>query len=178
MNTDTQLAQQALEQATAPLAREPGALAGETAELRDGWFALSRLLAAADGDFDDQALLAQWPQVAAPSQRWQDKVLALAAALLLAVTASWASYRHRGGVDKSPGPDLVAAHSNVPTPEPSTVDGAAVREYNWDDSFDEQLTQVDETIARLRSPWRDHDSSLLVLNEQLQQIGQELDGGL
>lgn len=179
MNTDTQLVQQSLEQATTPATREPGELTGETVELRDSWLALSRLLAAADGDFDGQAFLAQWPQAAARPPRWQDRVWALAAALLLAVTASWAGQRHGGGVDKSPGSDLAAAaNSHVSAPDPSAAEGAAAREYNWDDSFDEQLTQVDEAIARLRSPWRDDDSSLLVLNEQLQQIGQELDGGL
>jgi hypothetical protein len=100
-------------------------------------------------------------------------VLATAALLLIAVTVAWL-VAPRTGVD-----DRVATPEIVPQAAPQTGHAAAVAtaveaELRWDDPWEDRLAQVDRAIAGFSLHSYSGDASLQVLDEQVSQIGKDL----
>ena len=165
--------QSQLEQATRHELPADEPLDAETAELRAGWVALSRLLETADNGFAEQTLLAHLRE--SPPQAWRHwvGVGVLAASLLVAVAAGWLWLR-AGRSPDSPTSGEVAelrqpANSRTP---------AANGEFRWDDSWDERLAQLDQKFVSLRSWASPGEVSLRVMDEQLQQIDREMNAEL
>lgn len=177
MNEHTERWQRQLELATSRPATDGETLDAETAELREGWSSLSRLLEAADTDVAEKTLLVHTQM--ARRQRLQHwlGIVALAAALLLAVSGAWLGLRS-GQRPSRPSSSDMAGSSSQPTPSaaPTTLPRSISPndEIRWDDAWDEKLAQVDQSLASLHHGLDLGDTSFQIVDQQLQQLSQEM----
>lgn len=204
MSGERERGQAQLEQATSRVPAAGGSLDPETAELRATWEAFGRLLDAADQDFDEAAFRQRLATVARPPRRHSSAwvaVLAAAALVLLTVTIGWWAVQRLGAGSGPASPEIVetpapqvdqVATDRTRTPAPAAPDSgsappkeslatdtvAADAELSWDDQWDERLAQVDRVLIGLRTCSYSGDASLQMLDEQLQQIGKDLERGL
>ena len=178
MNEQTELWQRQLEQATRRHPTADETLDAETADLREGWLALGSLLEAADEDFAEQTLPVQIQSARHQQRRRWLGIVALAASLLLAVSAAWIGLRSRQQPRLPSTPEVAgspsqSARPRSPTP-PSKNISSPDGEICWDDAWDEKLAQLDQSFVSL-CRWSDlGDTSLQIVDQQLQQISQEM----
>ncbi len=165
-----------LDQATS---REPDAddqpLDAETARLREGWLALSRLLAAEEAEVDDQTIAARIHR--AERRRMARRVvagaLAVAVSLLVVASATW-FLSNRGPPDTRSLPQQLAAPKQQPSRSAATDEPTDDIEIAWDDSLDDQFAQLSRKIAGYDNQSYLDDLSFEVLDAQLQRIGQDM----
>jgi hypothetical protein len=179
MSDETERWQRQLEQATSRPTAPAGTWDAETEQLREGWTVLGRLLEAADADFDEQALLVCVQGRRRPHQWYWLGATALATSLLLAVSAAWLWSRSVGQPGAPAVPEVAGSPTGAsPQKSATTADTADAKYLGWDDAWDEQLAQVDQTLVALHS-WSDpSDASFLIVDQQLQQISQEMQAEL
>jgi hypothetical protein len=176
MNDESKRWQTQLEQATARCTMPEQAGDAETAELREGWTALTRLLEAADSDFDAVSVTGLVAPVARSTRRLWATLVSLAAALLLAVTAGWAWQRyHRVAAPESP--QFVESRPQ-PQPIAPAVVATEFGDLVWNDSWDEKLARIDQAIVGLDTSTTTADSAVNVLDSALRSFGQDLNNEL
>lgn len=154
----------------------------ETRELRAGWLSLGRSLAAENHDWDEAALIARLtaalPQQVALPQEQPPATLqawlvtsALAAALLLC--AGLTLYRTQVPAGKHGLP----LASSLPMAASEAAPPGALAPRAWNDPLDEQIAQAALRIESFHPGWHDLDGSFSALNEQLDTLSRDLDGG-
>lgn len=179
-----------MEQATARAGAPQSELDAETAQLRDAWTALGRLL--------ETAAPLQGP----PFGRWSRRppsrrrywlltvAVALAASLLVGAVATW-MWRAAGSSGRS-GTTPQTAQSDVKVALPQKVVKTPVRrpiqapsqqqaapsesEPKWDDSLDEQLAQVGRQVISVQQDWTSHAVARAVIQYELEQVQEDLGG--
>lgn len=173
MNPTQEHLLQQLEQATATGATSNAPVDDETRDLRQSWFYLTQLLKETDAQEDEVELV---PRAALPPRRhaWTTVAArALAASLLVAVSAPWLAVRapvprepQHAFPSESPRPTLAVAG------EPSLDDELA-----WSDRLDEQLDAAGQTLIAIQSAWRSGDPLFRLLQDRLDRIEQEMQTG-
>jgi hypothetical protein len=154
----------------------------ETVQMREGWLALTRLLAAAESEIDSANLVPPVRPAPAPRQRRIVLALAVAASFLLAVPIlHWLTTNRSGSHLSSPQARNVPRMASEPV-----VDGAASGlpapltrddETLWEDDVDEQLATAQNNLFRLRWDPAGDQAIFNTLQLQLQQIRSEIDAG-
>ncbi len=165
-----------LELATARRCPAEDSLEPETAGLRAAWLTLGDVLEAAQPQV---ALpLKRLPSPAKPYRRWlAATVAAMAASVLIVVTATWYVRGTKPTTTVSPSPAAIADNSRA-TPSPVKKQaGAASRdaELAWDDSLDQEIAAASQAIALAQ---RDQFASAPASNRvqyQMETLGKELD---
>jgi hypothetical protein len=178
MNESTQLWQRRVERITSRPAAADETWEPQTAELREGWSALSQLLEAADTDFDEQTMLVQVQARRHPKGRRWIGVAALAASLLLAVSALPIWSPSVQPPSRPLAPELANSPSQPTSSAALSVAPSSNSEFPWDDAWDEKLAQIDQSFVSLRSGSDLSDPSLQIASEHLQQLGRELNAEL
>jgi hypothetical protein len=172
MNDEDKRWQLQLEQATSRCSATERAEDAETAALREGWTSLTRLLEAADRDFDASSVATLVAPVARSTRHVWGTLVSLAAALLLAVMTGWAWQRYHHTplpeapqiVESSPQP------KRADSPKGTTESGDLL----WNDSWDEKLARIDQAIVGLDSSTTTADGAVNVLDSALRSFGQDL----
>lgn len=167
-----------LERATSRNAVPESELDGETAQLRDAWNALGRLLEATSAmqepSFD------QWippPSSSPRRRRFMPVAVALAASLLVCAGAVWMWQADRAGQPNVASPQtVVASVSNTTQGVASFSEAGAASELKWDDSFDEQLVQAQQQMIRVRQDWGSQLVAMAVVGYQWEQVRQDVEG--
>ena len=175
MSADPLEEQQALERATAAGDAPEAELAPEAQSLRKAWLAFGQLL---ESVASPEAPRLERRMPASRSRRWALVAgMASAACLLicLGVARMWMYANQSGSVSPSP---QVAVSTDGAQPagvgkQASTE--AAAGETAWDDSLDEQIAQVGQTMIGLQPTWSDRSGSFDVVQYELQQVQQEIE---
>lgn len=178
-NQDPEDLLEVLNQATAPGETIDPSLDGPTAELRETWLALGRLLEASQP--------AEAPAVACPqsprARRWQPAVavlLAVAAAIVVAVSLARSTVETKRPVEvaKSPAAPTAApiqAPSTFATTRPAASPASAVS-LAWDDALDEHISQVGRRLRGIEGDWSFYGQDYAHVQEAVEQFAQEMQG--
>ena len=156
---------QQLEQATSNSPEFPAD--EETAQLRESWLGLVRLLEAADGGspgFDRPVLPTSHPL---PRRGMWLGAAALAATLLLALSAIWLTLRTPIDVALPPLPE-----NDGRTPPVAVAFRGS--DTAWDDQLDEQLVEAGAALQLLQQDWEYDEGAFQVLDHQLRALEQEM----
>jgi hypothetical protein len=191
MNRDQQHEREQLEAATS---RAAGVAAqdAETAALRGGFVALGQALETAAADYDEAALIARLQascagdlQVAVPqpadrsAKLWQLVLTgALAASALFAIvriTISWSAGNVVAVAPAAPsGPDIAVQQE---TPVVDIEPDALAQSDAWDDPLDEEIVAAQDSLAELVGSPQTIDGALSNMNQTLEALADDLDGG-
>jgi len=188
MNADHEKLLQSLEAATAADGRPPEELSGETAQMRATWLALGGLL---DGMQPQQPAVLERltlpADVAAARRRSSRRVaqMAILAAVLLlsvAVTYRWLLVRS----DQAPATAAApAVATEVPRPAPATAANnptetpaapASTATVAWDDSFDENVSEIAQGLIAVRSAALPIFGEMAAVQDGVQRIEEEVQG--
>ncbi len=170
------------------VARSPDRAAGdpETAALAEGWQALSQLLAAAEADFQPDVVLRELRRRRFRERTWRAGKLLAAAVLLIGVGFVW--YLNHGaapnerpnqpsgpssGIAKSP--DAPASKTNDAIASSDSVAIAAATPSDWDQTLDQQISEVDESVQSAKTLGNAGDDLIDQLDKQLVSFRQEVE---
>jgi hypothetical protein len=173
MKNESEELQRHLEQATSRGPIPGPELDSETAQLRDAWNALGRLLEAASDS--QRPSFESWtmPPPARTNRRALSWAIAMAASLLVCAVALWAWY----GGQPAVAPQSLAevdAQGGVQAPSPSR--DVSADELKWDDSLDEQLVEAQQRVIRVRQDWGSQLVAMAVVDYQWEQVRQDVEG--
>lgn len=179
MTDDLRELERRLEEATASPNAAADGLDADTAALRAGWLALGELLETTQPAADVQ--LPPMPLPPAPRRtRWAPVALAaLAASLLVALTATWCA-RGTKPVAPLPTPSPEIA-GNAAKPSAAPIQQKPVEpddvEIAWDDSLDEEFAQASQAITQARQDWLATATTWRVYHfeSQLENVKKDLD---
>ena len=167
-------------QSTDVVAQSPERAAGdpETVALAEGWQALSQLLAAAEADFRPEVVLRELRRRRFRGRTWRAGALLAAAVLLIGVGFVW--YVNYGAApndrpNQSPvlssgiaeSPNAPAAKANDAIPSSDSVASAAATPSGWDQTLDQQISEVDESVQSAKTLGNASDDLIDQLDKQL-----------
>ena len=154
----------------------------ETRALRASWLALSQLLDQADAgpsdDIDETVVSVR--EGAKSRSRWPLVWVAIAASLLLMVSSGWLLVRFGSPIRQSSPADEVAESPDRSDPFPVVASQSKVEtnddeEFSWDDSWDDQIAQVEENVILAGQDWYALDQPYDSMSRQIEQFEGELD---
>ena len=185
MNDPLKKLEQQLERATARGRCDDGELDPETAQLREAWTALDRLLTAVEPD--SQSALGRWsrPPTSRPRRRFLLPAVALAASLVVGAAATWMWWG--AGLPGGDAPQTARSDAGRAAPEPTVVTkapanavapAASAHDPNpkWDDPLDEQLARLGQEVIRVEQDWGSQAVAHAVNQYQWDQARQDLSG--
>ncbi len=201
MNDDTKRLQEMLERATAPGDALPEDLDAETAALREGWLALSKLLTDAQSGTSEP--WENWLVTPRPTRHWRPIRWALAVAASLLIVAGLAvAYRlQNGGDGVRPNSPAIARDAHTPAtvaeptpatvvePTPATVAAPAAEArpdtqlaagsdgFEWDDTLDAQITTLAQATALVHEDWYAQAGKLNALGQALDEVKKDIEDG-
>jgi len=146
----------------------------ETASLREAWLAFGHLLEAAR--LPAEMLLDNWP-VPPPKRsyrRFWPAAGVLAASLLICGVAMWAlqATRRIENASLSPAQTASTGVTHSAPVKKTQKPAASVNEFQWDDSFDDQVAQVGRQVIDVQQgsyAWTDTGGAVQSKIEQIQQ---------
>ncbi len=161
-----------LEAATAAELPEGAALDAETARLREAWLALGDALETSVAERDDAPLVELLHRRIARRRTIGRATIALAASLLIALTAAWYFV--------AAAPDVqIAERPSVDETLSDAVDEAEVYdELAWDDALDEEIAMVAQAMYEMDNPLGRTDRAVRDLWRQIDQLERELADGV
>lgn len=198
MNEELKELQRRIELATTAGDLPEDALDMKTRSLREGWLALGRLLEEDDA-FATEPMPEFWKMPpAAPQRRFSRRALvtALAVSLLACSVAAWAWRERQPAKSPSPTPEQTAeivprAVEPRPTPVPVIAPPTQLREAvaekkpslpananepQWDDSLDDQITQVGQEVVRYQQDWLVQAAGLTAIQQGLEKAQEDTNG--
>lgn len=186
MNTSDELKQLELATSSAPEQN----LEAETAELREGWRALTKALEQSGGRFDEGALLSKLQrEVSASPLRAETNdqgrgwivVAALlggtVAASLLLMVALAGGFFGRQPIAKPTKTSTPQQNNLAVKTAPSGINESDGSTPSWDDPLDSQISVAAAQMQTFQKPALPLDASISTLNYQLRQMAQDLDEG-
>jgi hypothetical protein len=170
---------------TAGCAPSTAARDAETVALGEGWLALGQLLEAANADFWPELVVKRLRRRLLRRRLWQGGAL-LAATLLIGVSVAW--YANRGQENGSlvtprNGSDFVVEHpdtmpsakANGAATEPIKIADNSSGNSGWDQTLDQQIAQVDDSVVSAGTLANRGDDSIEQLGQQLTSFRQEVE---
>jgi hypothetical protein len=176
MSADPIEEQQALERATAAADLAGAELTPETQALREGWLAFGQLL---ESTQPLEAPKPERPMPARRTRRWPLLVVvATAVCVLICMDAAriWNYMNPSEGVSPSPAAVAVTKATQPAADAKQPSEAAVVNELAWDDSLDEQIAQVGQTMIALQPSWSDRSGAFDAVQYDLQQVQKEIEG--
>ena len=159
-----------LEAATAAEVPEGAQLNEEGVQLREAWLALGEALEAADVVVDSAALVAVLDRRAGRRRTIQRAAVALAASLLVAVTAVW-YFSNSAPIDR--------IAERPPDNEPLMADEAPPEPFDelaWDDQLDWEIAMVAQAMYEIDNPLGRTERAVLNLWLQIDRLEREMAG--
>ena len=154
----------------------------ETRALRASWLVLSQLLDQADAgpsdDIDETVVSVR--EGAESRSRWPLVWVAIAASLLLMVSSGWLLVRFGSPIRQSSPADEVAESPERSDPLPVVASQSKGEtndddEFSWDDSWDDQIAQVEENVILAGQDWYALGQPYDSMSRQIEQFEGELD---
>ena len=161
-----------LEAATAAEQPRGAPLDERASRFREAWLALGEVLETSDAKRDDAPLIELLQRRVARRRTIARAALALAASLLIAVTAVWYFAASKPAVQIAERPPVDEALGNV------TDDFEPLDELAWDDALDEEIAMVARAMYEMDNPLGRTDRAVLNLWRQVDQLERELAEGV
>lgn len=161
-----------LEAATAAELSQDEPLDKETARLREAWLALGEVLETSDAKRDNAPLIELLHRRVARRRTIRRAALALAASLLVAVTAVWYFAAREPAAQIAERPPVDDSLGDV------TGDVEPLDELAWDDALDEEIAMVAWAMYEMDNPLGRTDRAVLNLWRQVDQLERELAEGV
>ncbi|HEV3415968.1 MAG TPA: hypothetical protein VG056_04125 [Pirellulales bacterium] len=185
MNDDETKLECQLREATGAASSSTAGRDAETAALAEGWLALGQLLEAANSDFGPELVLKQLRRRLLRRRLWQGGAL-LAATLLIGVSVAWYANRGRVGdtlVTPRNGSDIAvelpasmpSAKADDARTEPTTIADNSSNNSGWDQTLDQRIAQVDDSVVSAGTLANRGDDSIEQLGQQLTSFRQEVE---
>lgn len=184
-----------LSRATSNLPRPLTELSGDEATLHEGWSALAHLAEAADaaGTFDEQAFLAKLSRALAepygmptpsllpgqsksgsqaPRRTWLVVLSTLAASVVICVLTGLYIANQKWGNEVGSNPAVEKTHVGD---QQATAAEAADKSLGWDDSLDDHIQYVNDSLFQLESGDSIDERSYRSFGSQLEQFGKQIE---
>ena len=174
MKDESEELQRRLEQATSRGSVPGQELDTETAQLRDAWNALGRLLESASEP--QMPAFESWtmPPPARTQRRLLPWAVTLAASLLACAVGLW-TWQNAGQPAVAP-QSLATVDVQGGPQAPAPSGNSAVDELKWDDSLDEQLVEAQQRVIRVRQDWDSQLVAMAVVGYEWEQVRQDVEG--
>jgi hypothetical protein len=167
-----------LQGATAPETADHQPLDPQTAELRETWLALGRLL---ENSQPAEPPAIEVPVAPAPRRRQLAGAAmlgVLAAAILVAAALAvfFGQRRQAGELAKTIQPAPVGTVQNTGAKPAAAKPNTPTADLAWDDRLDEQISRVGRLVKGVEGDWSLYGRDYAAVRAGLQEIEQEIDG--
>jgi hypothetical protein len=174
MNDELEKSQRLLEAVTAAGETPADALDPEAASLREAWLAFGDLLESAQVSPHPLREGQRVRAVRLPTQRrWLLPMAgALAASLLICIATAWMlrdTIRHNAAAPAPSQTASVGHHAVTPSKAAASTDSP-----QWDDSLDEQFSQLDQQMTSVRENQLSSTDDFAVMQYRIDQFRQEV----